>query len=62
MNEKYNSSNRRMKMASVVWDEEANRERAAARPEPVVGFRKTKSGDSLKGVKVVSPFNLSPNF
>ncbi len=27
-----------------------------------VGFGKTKSEDSLKGVKVVSPFNLSPNF
>ncbi len=43
-------------------DEEAHRKRASARPEPVVGFRKTESGDSLKGVKVVNPFNLSPNF
>jgi hypothetical protein len=28
MKEESNSSNRRMKMASVVWDEEANRKRA----------------------------------
>ncbi len=63
MNEKYNSSSHREgKMAAVVWDEAANRKRAIAKPEPVVGFRKTKSEDSLKGVKVVSPFNLSPNF
>jgi hypothetical protein len=63
MKEEYNSSHRVVKMAAVVCDEEAGRRkaRAGARPEPVVGFRKTESEDSLKGVKVVSPFELSPN-
>ncbi len=47
---------------ALGMSDEANRKRASAKPEPVVGFGKTESEDSLKGVKVVSPFNLSPNF
>ena len=67
MKEEYNSRSKKGEVAAkgsvaTVVSGETHRKRAEARPEPVVGFRKTKSEDSLKGVKVVSPFNLSPNF
>jgi hypothetical protein len=63
MKDKYNSSNRRMRMTTEAGDRMRKHTGSGlSKAQAEVGFGKTKSEDSLKGVKVVSPFNLSPNF